>query len=528
MAELADALDLGSSIARCGGSSPPSRTAISLVKNSKGAGLETKVNILSDSEHEVEVILDYDEIKPSIEEAYTKERQKIEMPGFRKGKVPMQMVKKLYGEAIEIQAAEDIANKKFFEVVESQNLKPIGTPSLIDIHFDQEGKHASPDSKLVFKIKYDVIPDIELKDYTGLEIDKPIFKVKDEEVEAEIDYFRKSDAKYESEDFVEDKNYRITADLIRLDPGDRPVESTKSENVQIDLNNEKVNQQIVDSAIGKKTGEIFTFEFVDEHMHGEEVHREEYKYQAEIKKVEKIVLPETDEEFIKKVSQDKASNLEEFKEQIRKNISDYYTNQSETITTNTLLNEIVSNNDFEPPKEFVANIHKNMVDMEKQNAEKQGKHFDEQSTYKKLQAQAVWNAKWQIIMEKLAEKENIKVEDSDLQELVKKEAGQTGISEDKLLKYYKDSNRTVAMLEDKIVKFLKDNNNLVEIDADEKIKKDKAEQEKKEKQFKELQAQVKTAKQDLSETPKDSEIKEEKPDAKNTEDKNSEKEEDEN
>ncbi|RMD47982.1 MAG: trigger factor family protein, partial [Ignavibacteria bacterium] len=59
--------------------------------------MESKVNVLSDCEHEIDVTLGYDEIQPEIEEAYKKERKSIALPGFRKGKVPMQMIKKLYG-----------------------------------------------------------------------------------------------------------------------------------------------------------------------------------------------------------------------------------------------------------------------------------------------------------------------------------------------------------------------------------------------------------------------------------------------
>ena len=91
--------------------------------------METKVNVLSDSEHELEVKLNYSEIQSEIEEAYKKERKSISMPGFRKGKVPISMLKKVYGDAIEYKASEDIANKKYWDVVKEKDLKPISMPT---------------------------------------------------------------------------------------------------------------------------------------------------------------------------------------------------------------------------------------------------------------------------------------------------------------------------------------------------------------------------------------------------------------
>ena len=99
--------------------------------------METKINVLNSNEHELEVNLGYDEIQPEIDLAYKKEGKSIEMRGFRKGKVPIAMIKKVYGEAIEYRASEDIANKKFWEIVHEQNLKPISTPKMTDINFER-------------------------------------------------------------------------------------------------------------------------------------------------------------------------------------------------------------------------------------------------------------------------------------------------------------------------------------------------------------------------------------------------------
>ncbi|AFN75505.1 trigger factor [Melioribacter roseus P3M-2] len=433
--------------------------------------MDFKVNQLSDSLQELEVNLSYDEIKPEIEKAYEEERKHIAIDGFRKGKAPLSIIKKLYGEAIEYKASEKIATKKFWDIVDQEKLQPISTPQLTDIDFNIG-------EKLSFKIQYEIMPKVDVKDYKGLEIEKPAFKVKEEEIEKEIEYLLKPHYKYEEADTVESKEYKITVDLQQLDESKNPVPNQRSENVTIDLNDEKVNPQIFENAKGKKAGDKFDFSFVDEHYHGEELHRQEYNYEVEIKKIEKLVKPELNEELIKKISNDKASTIEELRELMRDNFKKYYDNQSEQIFTNSLLNKVVENNDFTPPSGLVESLHKRFIEMEKENARRYGqKNVDEKQLAEYLKPRAEWTAKWQIIMTNIAEKENIKVEDSELEQLAKEESEKTGISVDKLVKYYKDTNRADYLLEDKVIKFLKDNAVVKEVDPEEKKKKEEGKKE---------------------------------------------------
>lgn len=425
--------------------------------------METKVNEITISEHEVEVTLKYDEIKPEIEEAYKKERKNISLPGFRKGKIPMPMLKKMYGEAIEYQAAEEIANKKFWDVVEAEGLKPISTPQLNDLDF-------KINEKLFFKVKYEVIPNLELKNYKGVEVEKPIFKVKDEDVDKEVDTILKSRATFEDAEIIEDSNFRITVDLQKIDEEGKDVEGAVSNDMVIDLSDPKVNPEIVIKAKNKKTGSNFKFTFEDEHKHGEEVHRETFSYRASVTKIEKMVLPEATAELIEELSSKKSKTLEEFKSQIKDNFEKYYEGQSENILINSLLSKIVENNSFEPPAAYVEVIGKKLLEQEKENAKKYNSPFNEDTVKENLKPRAIWNSKWQIILENICKAENIEVTDSDLEELAGKEADNTGISKEKLVNYYRDIKQDEVLREEKVISFLKENAKIKEIDPDKKPK----------------------------------------------------------
>jgi len=431
--------------------------------------LETKVNNLSDFLREIEVTLSYDEIKPIIDEAYKDERKKIVIPGFRKGKAPMNMIKKLYGDAIEYHATEKIAESKFWEAVEEEKNTPINVPKLTDI--DYKGEEG-----MTFKAEYEVMPEITVKDYTGLEVEKLLFDVNEEDVEKEVQKLLKSKAEFVEADVVEDSNYRIVADLQRVDDNGEPFKGSEpAKDMTIDLTEENVNPQIVENVVGKKVGDTFNFDFEDEHKHGEETHKVTYHYVGTIKKVEKIQLPEPTDDFIKEATKGKNESLEDFKNELRTSFKNYFDQQSEEMMLNSLLSKISDNNKFDVPTGYVEVVLKRLVDYEKEQAKRYNQpEPDENILRKDLQGRAEWNAKWQIMLEAIAKQEKIEVTDDDLKVLAEKEAEQTGIPVDKLIKYYKDSNRDTALLEDKVIEFLKSNNTITE-----KNVKDKAEESKK-------------------------------------------------
>ena len=433
--------------------------------------METKFNTLNQSEMEIEVSLGYEEIKPDIDEAYNVEKKNISVPGFRKGKVPNHILKKLYGEAIEYQACEKIANKKFWKIVDAEGLKPISAPQLTDLDL-------KPNEKFTFKISYEIIPHLELKDYKGLEISKPKFEVKDEDIETQWKSILKSKTTREAAEVISDINHVIKVNLQRLDDNGTEMENSRSENLSIDLSDSKVNPEIVSNVMQKKVGDNFSFTFTDEHSHADHVHKESFNYKGEVLSIEKIVYPELTEETILAVTNNKFKTELDYKTDLRKNFEAYYNSEAENIFINSLLNQIIKNNEFEAPKGYVETYKKRLIESEKEEYKKYNMPFDEKKSSEQLSGKAEWNAKWQIIMDNIIRIENIKVEDSELEELAKQEAEKTGITVQKLVKYYKDSHKDEVLLEDKVIDFLKKNTTIKELNPNE-LKEEKTEKKSK-------------------------------------------------
>ncbi len=426
--------------------------------------MEFKVNDVNSSEKEVEVTLNYEEIKSDIEIQVKQQSKKLELPGFRKGKVPASMVKKLYGNALEYEASEKVANTKFWDIAKENDLNPIGQPVMTDLDF-------KPGENLKFKVKFDVLPVLNVKDYTNLSIEIPDLKVNDEEVQKEIDYIIKSNSTTEEVEQADNgTDYILDVEMFRLNEKGEPIEDVKAENLQIDLSREEIKPEILEKAKGKKAGDTFTFTFNEDRRFKnkegkEETVKETFHYKANVKNVKKIILPVLNEELIKKVTKEKINNETDLRDEIRKDFTNYYNQKVDEFTNTRLVSAITKNNNFTPPPTMVNNILEEMVKSEEERLKKEGiKKFNPEELRKHLQASAEHEVKWYLLKTDIIKKEKLEVSDSDLEELAKKDSEKTGLPVEKLMNYYKSSQQSERFLDKKLFDFLKEKNNISKVD----------------------------------------------------------------
>ncbi len=437
--------------------------------------MEFKVNDISQTEKEVEVTLSYDEIRNEIDREVKKEASKIQVPGFRKGKVPKQILKQRFGDSLEVEASEKVANSRFWQLAKENDLRPIGQPVMTDLDFNIE-------KDFKFKVKYEVIPEIDVKDYTNQLIEVPDIKVTETEVEKEIEHILRSNSTQEDADVVgDDINYLLDVELTRVSEDEHPAADSKSEKMQIDLSNENVHIDIKENSKGKRVGEKFKFHFHDERMIPnkdgvEEKVVEHFDYEVLILGIKKIILPELNAELIKKVTKDKVSTEAELRTEIEKNIQNYYDQRADEFTRNQLIGLIISKNDFTPPSFMVESILDEMVKSEEERLKKQGmKKVDTKYLREYLQPSALNEVKWYQLKNEIQKKENLEVTDKELEELAAKDAEKTGLPVEKLVNYYKSSNQMERMLDQKLFSFLKEKNEIKKVNPDKLAKQQKEE-----------------------------------------------------
>jgi len=426
--------------------------------------MEYNVNEISMSEKEIEITLKYDEIKSDIDEEIKKQSKKLQVPGFRKGKVPPAMVKKLYGDALEYEASEKVANTRFWKIAESRELNPIGQPVMTDLDF-------KPGNDLKYKVKFEIMPKLDIKNYINQSIEVPDLIVRDEEVEKEIEHIKNSNSSTEDAVVIgDDLQFKIDVELFRLNENNEPDQNAKSEKLEIDLTNNRVQKEIKDNAKGKKVGDYFNFSFDDERTvknkdGNDEKIVEHLNYKILILSIKKIILPELNEELVKKVTKGKASNEEELKQQIKNDIQNYYDQRTDEFIRTKLISMIIKNNDFIPPTSFVANLSEEMIKSEEERLKKQGiKKFDKDELRNYFKPGAENEVKWYLLRAAIQKKENIEVTDNDLEEMAAKESEKTGLPVDKLMNFYRNSNQKEKLIDKKLFDFLKEKNNIKKVD----------------------------------------------------------------
>jgi trigger factor len=428
--------------------------------------LETVITILSESEKELYLSYTAEEIKPELEAEIAKQVKKIQIDGFRKGKAPMNVIKRIYGDALEYDAAEKISNKLFWDNVKSQNLNPIGEPALVDMKF-------KPGEDFSFKVRFEVYPTMEIKDYKDNQINIPDLVASDVEVNQEIKRIQFSNAINEPADVVEDENFVIDVDLQRISKEGTQIEGAVQNGVKIQLFNENVNKEIIDNAKGKKVGEKFSFSFHDHthHQHSDtEVNHDDhtYIYEATIKSIEKVTLPELNEEFIKRITREKASSESQMKENILNDIQNYYNSTIEEMTDLQLEKKILENNQFTPPSTFVENYLNELVKQETEKAKQEKKRFpDAQKLRDSLKTKAENSVKWILLRDEIMRKENITLTEERIEEIAKENSEKIGVSIDILTNYYKSDEMKSQLLTRELYKFLRENNKITKVHPDE-------------------------------------------------------------
>jgi len=409
--------------------------------------LQVTINTLSDVKQEASIELVHDELQPHFDQAYAKHRAKVELKGFRKGKAPLDLVKKLYGEAIEHEALDDIANTFYHQVMEERNIHPLGRPSMVDMDFKRG-------ERFQFRIEYEVKPPVELKTYKGIPVERLVHTISDQEVDEEIQQLRKANSTTTRVDAVTDDEHVVTADVQELDEAGTPLIGRKSNGVRFYLADHTLATEIRDVLRSATAGQ--TVQTTYDSTHGDHSHT--VRLAITPKTIEKVHLPEFDEALVKKVTRDGETSPEAFKTSLRNDLQRYWSERAEAKVADDIASEIVRQHEITVPEAFVEALLDSYVEELRARSRDRSlpAGFDEKKYREERRTQAIWQAKWMMIKERIAEIENLTVTDEDIEAVATDEAARTGLDKEKLLPHYMQSDAVRdRVLSGKIMTFLK-------------------------------------------------------------------------
>ena len=393
-----------------------------------------------------------DDLEKALQSAYMKQRKKINMPGFRKGKVPRQMIEKMYGaEIFYDDAANELIPKAYSDAYEECELNIVSQPDINVVQIEK-GK------PFVFTAEVATKPEVTLGEYKGLEVDKVSTRVTQKEVDARIQEEAEKNARTVA---VEDRPVQDGDEVILDFEGfvdGAAFEGGKGENYPLTIGSNSFipgfEEQLVGAEAGKEVEVNVTF---PEDYHAEELKGKEAVFKCTVHEIKTKELPEIDDEFAAEVSE--FDTLEEYKADVKVKIKDEKAAEGKTKKEDQVVEQAVKNAEMEIPKAMIETQVRQMADDFAQRIQSQGISLEQyfqftgmtaEKMLEEMRPQAIKRIETRLVLEAIAKAENIEISDEKVDEELAKMAESYKMEVDKL-KEFMGENEKNQMKEDMAV-----------------------------------------------------------------------------
>ncbi len=375
-----------------------------------------------------------EEFEKAVQKAYQKNKSRINLPGFRKGKAPRVMIEKMYGKGVFYEdAANELIPEAYGKALEECDLDIVSRPE-IDVTQIEAGK------PFIFTATVALKPEVTLGDYKGVEVTARPIEVTDDEVQAEIDKEREKNSRVTD---VDDRGVE-KGDLIKLDfdgsVDGEPFEGGKAENYDLTVGSGSFIPGFEDQLIGAKIGQELDVNVTfPEDYHAENLRGKAAVFKCKVNEIKVKELPEADDEFAQEVSD--FDTLEEYKADIRKNLTERKEREAKNAKETEVVAKIVENAEMDIPEPMVNGQVTNMLQDFARRMQSQGltmeQYFqftgmDEAKVREQMRPEALKRIQNSLVLEAVAKAENIEISDERVDEEIAKMAEAYKMEVDKL------------------------------------------------------------------------------------------------
>lgn len=365
-----------------------------------------------------------EDLEKALNAAYQRQKKNISIPGFRKGKVPRAMVEKMYGPAVFYEdAVNSLIPQEYAKAADESGLDIVSQPE-IDVVQIEKGK------PFIFTAEVAVKPEVTLGEYKGLEVPKADLEVTDEEIEAELKKEQEKNARtIHVEDRAAQEGDKVTIDFEGFVDG-VAFEGGAGKDYPLTLGSKTFipgfEEQLVGVALEQPVDVNVTF---PEDYQVEELKGKEAVFKCVIHKIEAKELPELDDDFAKDVSE--FDTLEEYKKEIKDNIEKRKADAAKTEKENAVVDKAIENAQMDIPEAMVKTQINQMIDDFARRIQSQGLTMEQymqftgstrETMQEQMRPQAMKRIQSRLVLEKVAEVENIQISDEKLDEELTKMA----------------------------------------------------------------------------------------------------------
>ena len=379
----------------------------------------------------------------AIQKAYQKNKNKFNIPGFRKGKVPYAMVEKMYGAAVFYEdAANELISGAYAQAAEESGLEIVARPE-INVTQIEKGK------PFVFEAEVTTKPEVKLGKYKGIKVEKADVTVTDEEVTEELDKVKEQNARLVAADdkAVEDGD-QTTIDFEGFVDG-VAFEGGKGEDYPLTIGSHSFIDTFEEQLIGKKVGEEVEVNVTfPENYQAKELAGKPAMFKVTIKEIKVKEYPELDDDFAQDVSE--FDTLDEYKEDIKKNLTEKKEKEAEAEKESKVIEAIVNDAEMDIPEKMVEAQAEQMLEEFAQNIAMQGISFEQYLQFtgatvdqmkEQVKPQAQARVESSLVLEAVVKAENIEATEEEVEEEIKEMAGRYNMEADKLKGLLTDSDK---------------------------------------------------------------------------------------
>jgi len=419
--------------------------------------MKTNLEEISPVKKKLIVEVDAAEVDNMLQAAYKKVGKRAKIPGFRPGKAPKKILERYFGDQVHEDVTRDIISNTFPKALQESDMYPLGTPLL-------EKNPLKAGETFTYTAIMEVRPEIQVKDYLGVEIEKEECVVSDEKVHERLNQIRKAHGKLNA---VEEDRPVKDGDYVVLEyegfENDSPIEGIKAHNFMLHVGSGDFHPGLENALIGLKKGDQgevdvdFEETYYHDKLAGKKVH-----FVFQIHDVKEMVLPELDEDFARNFG-DEIQDMQTLEKRVREMVTAEEEKRIETDLRRRLMQNIAEKVEFDLPEVLVNAEIDSALGRVRENLMRSGSSLEkaglsEEKLRQDFREDAEKRVKEMLILGEIASRENISIDDEELAEGIAGIARSMGQPDESIKQYYEarglmDSLRETLM-EEKTLNYL--------------------------------------------------------------------------
>ncbi len=356
-----------------------------------------------------------DEVEEKIQARLKNLAKNAKLAGFRPGKAPLKIIDAHYGEQVLQEVAGSLIESSLYEAFSQENLVPAGTPEI-------EPKAMERGKDIEFTASFDVYPEITKLDLKGVEVERPVCEISEEDIDRTVETMRRQKMSYSSVDRAAQEGDQVTVDFKGSIDGE-PFAGGEADDYQLVLGQGQFLEEFENGILGATPGEERTVNvaFPDDY-HGRDVAGKAVVFEIRVKDVAEPELPEVNEEFVKSFGIEDG-DIEAFRREIADNLARERDERVSRLVRSRVMDALIRENEIEVPEKLVDREIEAMISMNKTMLEQQGmptEQFDPDR--EQYRADAERRVKMGLILSEIVQKNELKADQNRVKERIERMA----------------------------------------------------------------------------------------------------------